>query len=464
MVFPAMFQGDLRIPDEPRVAHTSWEMARTGDWVLPTVNGEPFLQTPPLHYWMLGALLLRSTAYGDVDLDLRLASVILSFLGTLTLATLFARRFWGDDAAMASFAVLVSTAGFWDGGQRVVVDVTLAFFTTFALYHLAAALHSSGGATARRGLAFGAGLGLAFLAKGVVGPAIVLSAGAASMILVRPPAPRRLVAFSIAAAVACLAVALPWIAALWARDPAYVDELLVAHVWRRAVAGEHHDMGNFAFFHRSLVKMLPWAAVLPFALLHHWRRARRGRASGGGEMASALSLAWLCVPFALLLASRSKREIYLLPLYPALAVVCGSWIARVLEAPGREAWRRAAPWVYTAIVLAVAAGGTVVRAFEERETSLRSFGRRAAELEREGCTVLGMDLEEREVAAIAWYLRHPFEVLDGGEDLKARAAALGGRTAIIGSEEAFRAHELAARRNLAAEQTLSRRRLQLWVD
>ena len=83
------FLYDLRLPDEPRVAHTGLEMVRTGDIVLPTVNGSPFLQTPPLHYWVLAAW-FSLTGFLTDGLA-RVPSVLFSF-GSVWLTALLGRR------------------------------------------------------------------------------------------------------------------------------------------------------------------------------------------------------------------------------------------------------------------------------------------------------------------------------------------------------------------------------------
>ena len=42
-------------PDEPRYASIGREMARSGDWVTPRLDGSPWFEKPPLLYWMTGA-------------------------------------------------------------------------------------------------------------------------------------------------------------------------------------------------------------------------------------------------------------------------------------------------------------------------------------------------------------------------------------------------------------------------
>jgi len=490
---PALVE-DLRIPDEPRVAHTSLEMVRTGDYVLPRVNGEPFLQTPPLHYWILGAWL--QCAGTRPDGLARVPSVVAS-LGVLAATTALARRHAGARAAFFSAAALAGFAGFWDGGQRAVVDPTLALFTTIALAHCATAFVENSFSPAL-GFIAGASAGFAFLAKGLPGPVTVAAPWLAAIVfLARRQDAKPVAVHLVAAAGAFVVVALPWTVALGARSPSYVAELLFTHVSARFLEGAHHDPSNFQFVHRSLVKLLPWGALLPLALALAFQRARaRDRAFTGASVGDASAaartaelaerafadrrrrlirlsrflLAWLILPAALLLLSRSKRNIYLLPLYPPAALLIGLWVDRLLERG-----HAARPWVGAAALtlLLLPAIGVFVHHRQEAEDSLLPLGRILAEREANGATVRGFGLIEREVAAVAWYLGHPFEAIpvEDGSWSRARPAIAG--DIVIGGAEELRAAAAAAGVALdpagvggwalVAELTSRRRTLQAWA-
>ncbi len=435
---------DLKIPDEPRVAHTSEEMFRTGDLVLPAVNGKPFLQTPPFHYWILGAWL---RAFGTEPDGMAHVPSVLFSAGTLVLTALIARKHLRGRAELHAFlaaAVLAGTIGFWDAGQRTVTDTSLAFFTTLGFYHLAAVL-VEGDVSARRGAWLGASAGLAFLSKGLPGPAILGSVGLAAFLATAGPCWRgvlpptlRILRFAAALTGVFIAVSVPWVAALWLRDPAYVDDLLFQHVKARFLEGAHHDPSNFAFIHRALLKLLPWGVVLPFAIAGFARRTwgkdqgaqlvvdRRSRAFSG------LVAAWVLIPVLLLLLSRSKRNLYLLPVFPGLALALSAWLAGWLERgpPARIArWIPRMAWV-SVVLLPIC--GTLYYQSERAETSFADFGRALEALEKGGRTVTGLLLDEREEGAIAWYLHHPFDNLgDPGAFLERMAALPAGALAVV---------------------------------
>ncbi|HVR74556.1 MAG TPA: glycosyltransferase family 39 protein, partial [Planctomycetota bacterium] len=434
-----------------------------GDFVVPRVNHQEFLQTPPLHYWVLGFWL--RIAGVEPDGLARMPSVAAS-VGTLLLTVLLARRHVGERAAFLSGAVLATMIGFWDTGHRVIVDTSLTFFTTLCLVQLAR-IELDGDLSLRRGALLGAAAGLAFLTKGFVGPVIV---GIVALVtLLRRPALRTPGAIRPAAAAcaAFLLVALPWVIALVRRDPGFATELLFAHVKRRALEGSSHNPSNFTFIHRSLLMLLPAAALLPILVAAAIRGRRGGTpAPSRSRRLNGLLLAWIAVPVILLLVSRSKRNLYLLPVFPAVAVLLGTWLDGVLE---RFRHRPRLPRVFEtaawSLLVIVPVAGTLYRVAEGPERSLRGIGSVLARLEAEGSPVVGYLLEEREQGAIAWYLRHPFEEIDDAAALKDRLAGRDGAVALVGDADALAAAAAGgadiARARVVFEKKLRRRRLEV---
>ncbi len=488
------FLYDLNLPDEPRVAHTSFEMLRTGDFVLPAVNGEAFLQTPPLFYWLPA---LWFDLAGTAPEGAARVVPVCCGVGTLLVTYLLARRYAGWAAGLLSAAVLLAMFHFWDIGHRVTVDMCLTLFTNMAFFCLALLVLE---ARSRWwwGPLFGIFAGGAFLVKGVVGP-VFLSLTVIAVFLRHRDLWTRSRAVALAAAVLAAAVVLlPWIAALYARDPAYPSELVLEHVWRRATGDAQHDPSNWQFLHRMLLHLMPWTVLLPFVLYGEgrrvWARSRAARASETDERRGRfveLLLFFFLLSLAVLLISRSKRDVYLLPALPAVAMLTGTWLARQLETVWLGRVARAGIWilaalvpvgliatlmttagkssgllvlglvahfywlvrwyrserrrrresdvdralnepetapargelsstVYTAlplVILCVASWGSFYHVMRNPRYTAAPLGREVAALASRGHEITGYRLWEREIAAVAWYLRHPFRHVTEGEKL-----------------------------------------------
>ncbi|MRR38010.1 phospholipid carrier-dependent glycosyltransferase, partial [bacterium] len=130
VLIPGIDHGLWR-PDEPRVAGTCAEMARTGDYVVPHLNGVPFLEKPPLYY---AAAAVSGSFLGiDSDVPYRLVSLLFSLLTVITLYAAVTRR-EGKTTGLMAAGILSSTWGFFMLARWVQVDMALVFGFTLAMY------------------------------------------------------------------------------------------------------------------------------------------------------------------------------------------------------------------------------------------------------------------------------------------------------------------------------------------
>ena len=465
---------DFWLPDEPRVAHTAYEMGRSSSYLLPEVNETPFLQVPPLHYWLLSGWF---RLFGASDASARYLSVTAS-LGTVLCLMWLAWRYGGLHLALVSGAVLASTAQFWDVGHRVVVETSLTCFLTITFACLAVVFVERRRSLVWSSLA-GLGLGGAFLVKGIPGPVYVATVCGAVFCLRRERPARQELVGLLSLVVTAVVVALPWAVAFHHSYPAEFRELTVDHVLRRVFDGGVKNPSTFEFFHRSLGNLLPWAIVIPVVLVAHGRCAwgkRRGERfaprSGCAARWSGFLLLWALMPLILLTFSRSKRQLYLLPVFPPFALLTGIWLedtfhrlspwrARILlwgvfvtSAAGAVVavergvsaglspswvlylivsllvfiafrWLPRRFWLGGAVgterlaalvVLTVATWGTVYHIARTPEKAVASFCQELERQESAGFTIVGYQLSEREIGAVAWYLKHPIPLYEGALD------------------------------------------------
>ena len=328
-------------------------MVESGDWVVPRYEGRPFFDKPVLSYWLMAAAMkgLGTTA-GAARLVPVLASIGV-VLATVWLGTLlFDRR-----SALAGGLVLATTVAFLSFARVAMSDMLLALWTTLAAALAVLAYRPAAPAWAVPLLGAVAGLGFA-----TKGPIALLVPGLAVLVLLwenrRRPVHPGLTgpawvpggAGPVALAVLAFGVlGLSWFAFVYRR---LGSEPLVFFLFRENVerfAGEAYDVGRPFWFYPPayLAEGLPWSPFLPIAL------ARLLRSREGDESARTRFLAlWVALVLVPLSLSHGKIDYYLLPIYPAVSLVIGRYLAAV---PWKKADRLWAP-----VVLLVEAAALVL--------------------------------------------------------------------------------------------------------
>jgi len=304
----------LWLPDEPRVAGICSEMVRTGDYIVPHLNGRAFLEKPPLYFAV--AALFGSLVDTDSEVPYRLASLLFSVL-TILLTFGMTNTRHGVIAGLMAGGILASSWEFFKISRWILVDSALVFGVTLSMYaYLELQEHSS----VKKAVLFGAGVGLSFLAKGFVGPAMICAAICADMIRTGEirilwrlrPFPVLLVVVSLIGA---------WMVFLFAEGGwSYVHQAIVVNnIMRFTGAPEGaalgHQHGMLYYLDRFPRGILPWTFLFIPAIL-----------SAGRHYRDNPYLSWVVGPLVLLSLASTKRGIYLVPLYPAVAAVIACWL------------------------------------------------------------------------------------------------------------------------------------------
>lgn len=329
-------------PDEGRHASIPVSMLRTGDFVVPHLQGFPYLEKPPLTYWMTAA---SYSLFGRSETSARLPVALMGFFGTLSLAWL-AWRSIRPGAAWIAAATSVLTTHWFIQARYLTTDMILAGWMTVALCGFAVAA-----LTGRRHAywLFYIGAALATLAKGVIG--FLLPAAIVVCFIVLTGRRRLLREMRPVAGTALgVAIVLPWFLMVQARLPDFLRYYIVdQHLARFSSVDAEHAMPFWFFLPVLLFGFFPWVVHLPFGRLH----AARGIAEGGGEAggeggsegaglrrAEPLTLflwLWFGVIVLFFSISRGKLPPYVLPAYPPLALLVAARLSRLLDARGRAA-------------------------------------------------------------------------------------------------------------------------------
>jgi 4-amino-4-deoxy-L-arabinose transferase-like glycosyltransferase len=172
---------DLWNPDEPRYAQVAKEMVERGDWILMHVNGNTYVDKPPLFFWLIA---LSSFLWqGFTSFSVRFPSAFLSTL-TVLLTFFLGRKLYGSRTGFLSGLILATSFEFAYLSTRANIDATLTFFTTTSIFFfLDWYPHSKGEGGAEKGkrrlsiYGFYICMAFATLTKGPVGFILPLSPG-----------------------------------------------------------------------------------------------------------------------------------------------------------------------------------------------------------------------------------------------------------------------------------------------
>lgn len=312
-------------PDEGRYAQIPREMLLRGEWVVPYLQGEPYLDKPPLLYWLV---MLSYRLLGVSDGAARLVPA-LAIHGTLIATFLLGRRSLGERAALVGTLVLGLAPGFIGIGRLLLLDGLLALCVTVALLAAFEAVRHDR-------------LRWSWWLLAAVACALgVLTKGPVIVLLLAPPlwVHRRLsgstwrVGWPALAtfALVVLALALPWYVAVCVRLPEFARYFLWQHNVMRFLQPFDHLQPVWYYVPVVLGGLLPATLLgIPFLrfLLSGDPNVARRRCGALGFM--LLAGGWCVLFFSL---SGSKLPTYVLPAFPPLALAAGSYLVS-------SGWRR----------------------------------------------------------------------------------------------------------------------------
>lgn len=324
--------------DETRNATAAEEMMTRGDLVIPTVNGTVRAHKPPLHYWFM---ILAYKLFGVGEFSARFFQ---AFFGLATVLMVFTAgsTILGNTAGLFSGAVLGVSFMFTVAARSATTDTFLIFFTNAAI--LAGFLASRKKIWA---VVSWAAMGFAVLAKGPVG--VVLPLGALVLFRLIDRRGTRGVKgfqelFPPAGILLFIVIAAPWyfLAAARTGGDLITVFILKHNVGRFLKPMESHSGPFFYYLLILLAGFYPWSVFLPQAVAHGLRSARfSGRFPGFLR----LQVVWASVVLVFFSIARTKLPNYILPSFPALALLTGAWIESVGRTPGTGFRGRSVSWM-----------------------------------------------------------------------------------------------------------------------
>jgi 4-amino-4-deoxy-L-arabinose transferase-like glycosyltransferase len=346
LFLPGLGRRDLWNPDEARYAEVAREMGQLGHWAVPHLNGEVYTQKPPLFFWTIAAF--GALAGGVDETAARLPSA-LSAIGALLLTFRIGERFFGRRAgwlAAAAFATCFKIL--WQGrfGQ---IDMMLTALVTLGVWFWV-----RGYTEERPGLypLFFAAAGLATMAKGPVGLLPPLLSILAFLALTRNRMEFKRLRIGRGLLI-WAAVMLAWLVpAGLSGGEEYLRQIVFKQNVTRYVDPWHHFAPWYYYLTVIPAEFFPWSFLLPTSILIGWKRLQ-----GRQRLGFLFCLCWAVVTVVFFSVSPAKRSVYVLTMYPALALLVGAGLDRL--AAEWPAWRR---WLVAPLGLAAGLALAIVAA------------------------------------------------------------------------------------------------------
>ncbi len=306
-------------PDEPVYAQTPKEMLAAGDWVSPRIYGGYWYDKPPMYYWLVGA---ASKIFGMGEFAARFPSALLAVAGSVCLYFSVSRLF-SVRAGVFSALILTTSLEYFYLGKAAVTDMTLSFCLMVALLAF----------IEKRYMLYYLFTALAVVTKGPIG--LFFAGSIVFLYLLVTQRWKELSRMSILQGIALFAaVAAPWyLAMVHFHGSAFVDTFLGFHNVTRFTTPEHPGAHWYYYFPVLLVGFFPWTPILFQSLWGSLTTSRQDR--------PLLTFFWIwaAVVFVFFSISATKLVSYILPMYPALAVLVGWHLDQSMEY-GREKPRK----------------------------------------------------------------------------------------------------------------------------
>lgn len=334
---------------EARYAEVAREMAVSHDFLMPTLNGVPHVQKPPVSYWLAAGSMM---VFGDNEIGAR-AAPLAAGIGVLLLTAWIGTIWFDRKVGLIAALLLAVSIEFYALSRTLCADMIMAFWSMAAIAAFSYATCRIQKPTARHFMLFFVFMGIAFATKGPMGMLVPLCMavgwqlhsqryGASGQ---RIPWLRGLaVMFGLAAA---------WFIAVAWRYPELWTYFLKYELMDRFFSSVHGRSEPIWYFVPVLLGgWMPWTPLL-IPLLSR----RFGTICGDNSDHSTWALAcWVGIPFIILSLSGSKLATYILPLFPGIAL----WFASRLRAADRARSLTVAVGFQMTFFLVIGLAGSVI--------------------------------------------------------------------------------------------------------
>ncbi|AOW15123.1 hypothetical protein LPB72_21635 [Hydrogenophaga crassostreae] len=353
----------LRYPwpaDEPRFAQIAREMVESGQWLFPTRGGEFYPDKPPVFMWISAAFF---ALIGHLKVSFLLPSVFAA-VGTLLLVHDLGKRLWNQQVAFWAVLILAFTPQFLLQGKAAQIDALVTFWITLGCYGLVR--HFITGPHWRWYFVSWVAMGLGIMTKGV-GFLPLLMLLPLALWVKNPAAVNDEDKVWRWRALAGLLVLLLTVACwlgpmLWQVNAQGTDDLLAYRnniLFRQTAERYANAWGHIKPWHYFLTQAMPlvWFP-LPFIAL---AMIKPLAALLRNDAKLRVLLVWVALVVVFFSISKGKREVYIFPALPMLALVMAVLWNSARESKPARVLAAVLPWVLALTALAITALGAVIQ-------------------------------------------------------------------------------------------------------
>ncbi|HMK77501.1 MAG TPA: glycosyltransferase family 39 protein [Thermodesulfobacteriota bacterium] len=337
---------ELVAPDDLREVEVAREMYKGGDYIVPRLAGLPFIEKPS---GFQAAVAVVYRIVGEPSASAARFTAAAFALLSLVAVLLLGWRILGIEGGALTVALLAFSERFCRAAHNVLLDNALTAAVAFTVLLTWIGLQAAD--VRKKRLAYAAAgfsLGVSFLFKGFVGPAVFASGFLLYLIIGRRFGEIRHILRPLSV-IAFLVPVLAWVVPFLLSAPLHlVREFFIQNHFGRFIHGYDSHKGPVYFYPFIVwLEFAPGSIFLPLAIWMAWKTRKEGE-----NRAGIFFLSLFVGPLLLLSASSAKDYVYFLPVYPALAMLVAWCIVRGWSSPSRAA--KILTWIMTATAIVFA--------------------------------------------------------------------------------------------------------------
>jgi len=317
-------------PHEGHFAMVSQEMIWRGDWITPHLNGSPYLNKPPLLYWLIA---ISTSIFGTTEFAARLPIALVGWLG-IVIAWKWTREMWGINPSRIAALMLSVTLGWFIFTHQLLIDVLLGTLLLSSNYFLWRSLYQPKSWFYWLGAYIS--LALCVLTKGLIGIIFPL-AGCLTLVLIRQDwkVIKRIRLYK--GLLLVLAIVLPWFIAVEQANPGFIHYFIFNEHFDRLLDRrfppdyEVSKVSAVGYLAMTACWCFPWVLFLPSVVKSTWREWQLGlkaqasileRKNSDGIL--LLAIAGI-LPVVFFLPFSSRLIYYSIPAIPPYIILCAGW-------------------------------------------------------------------------------------------------------------------------------------------